>query len=121
MKARLIASLLAGGLLTACATAQPTTLACRNAVTVTTQGATLALRSPVALRKASLTRDGAAVLSCRPRKGGLERCVVLFEDGEGDGRAALQLADRVIYPADEDSRTVEVRVRFDAAGATRCG
>lgn len=121
MNARLITSLLACGLLTACATAQPVTLTCRNAVTVTTQGATLALRSPVALRKASLTRDGGAVLSCRPRKGGLDRCVVLFEDAGGYGKAALGVAGRVIYPSDEDSRTVEVRVRFDAAQAVRCG
>jgi len=121
VKARLIATMLACGLLSACATAQPTTLACRKAVTVTTQGATLALRAPVMLQKASLERNGAAVLSCRPRKGGLDRCVVLFEDQIGDGKAALSLADRVIYPADEDARTVEVRVRFDAAGAVRCG
>lgn len=121
MNARLIALLLAGGLLSACATAQPTTLACRDAVTVTTQGATLALRAPVSLHKASMTRDGAAVLSCRPRKGGLDRCVVLFEDRQGDGKAALGVAGKVIYPADEESRTVEVRVRFDAARAVRCG
>lgn len=121
MKARLITMLLAAGLLTGCATTQTQTLACRMAVTVTTQGATLALRAPVMLRKASLERNGAAVLSCRPRKGGLDRCVVLFEDQLGDGKAALSLADRVIYPADEDARTVEVRVRFDAAGAIRCG
>lgn len=121
MKARLIAPLLVCGLLSACATTPTATYACRNAVTVTTQGTALALRSPVALQKAAMKRDGAAVLSCRPRKGGLERCVVLFEEQQGDGKAALGLANRVIYPSDEDSRTVEVRVRFDAARAVRCG
>lgn len=91
-------------------------------VTVTTQGTRLALRpgSTARLRKASLkSGESGVVLSCRPGGGSLRRCVVLFEDapGQGYGKAARAWAQRVIYPADEDSRTVEVRVRFGPSPA----
>ena len=125
MNARLIVSLLALGLLSACATAPgPARLACDRSVTVTTQGTALALRAQrrSGLQKASFVEaGGGAVLSCRPSDGKLKRCVVLFEDAPGYGKAALGYAGRVIYPTEEDSRTVEVRVRFSPAAATRCG
>jgi hypothetical protein len=125
VKARLIVPLLALGLLSACATApEPARLACDRSVTVTTQGTTLALRAsaPARLQKASfIETGGGAVLSCRPAKGKLKSCQVLFEDQPGYGKAALGYAARVIYPTEEDSRTVEVRVRFSSAAATRCG
>lgn len=96
-------------------------------VTVTTQGTRLALRpgAIARLQKVSLQPgESGVVLSCRPGGGSLKRCVVLFEDapGQGYGKAARAWAQRVIYPADEDSRTVEVRVRFGPSPAAdrRC-
>lgn len=86
-------------------------------VTVTTQGARLSLRpgsTPRLQRVAAFSGDGGAVLSCKPARGGLKGCVVLYEDmpGRGYGAAARAYAARVVYPSDEDAPTVEVRVRF---------
>jgi hypothetical protein len=96
-------------------------------VTVTTQGTRLALRPGAIgrLQTVSLGPDeSGVVLSCRPGGGSLKHCVVLFEDapGQGYGKAARAWAQRVIYPSDEDSRTVEVRVRFGPEPTTgrRC-
>jgi hypothetical protein len=106
----------------ACATAPErvalaSSCASERQVTVTTQGTRLTLRpgATARLQKVSLKPgESGVVLSCRPGGGSLKRCVVLFEDapGQGYGKAARAWAQRVIYPADEDSRTVEVRVRF---------
>jgi hypothetical protein len=124
-------TLVAGGCATAAQEAEKVALAVscmtEREVTVTTQGTRLALRpgSTALLRKMSLkSGESGVVLSCRPDGGSLRRCVVLFEDapGQGYGKAARAWAQRVIYPADEDSRTVEVRVRFgpSPAGDRRC-
>ena len=125
------ATLLAGACATTAGEAEKVALAVSCAterqVTVTTQGTRLALRPGAIgqLRKVSLGPDeSGVVLSCRPGGGSLKRCVVLFEDapGQGYGKAARAWAHGVIYPADEDSRTVEVRVRFgpSPAGDRRC-
>lgn len=92
-------------------------------VTVTTQGARLTLRpgsTPKLQRIAAFSGEGGAVLSCKPSRGGLKRCQVLFEDvpGKGYGVAAKAWADRVVYPADEESPSVEVRVRFAPSPAS---
>ena len=132
MSTRSILAVSLTGLLAACATAPekvavaPSCAAARQ-VTVTTQGTQLALRpgSTARLQKVALKPgESGVVLSCRPGGGSLKRCVVLFEDapGQGYGKAARAWAQQVIYPADEDSRTVEVRVRFgpSPAGDRRC-
>lgn len=123
---------IAAALLGACAStpdrvAVAPACATERQVTVTTQGTRLALRpgATARLQKVSLKPDeSGVVLSCRPGGGSLTRCVVLFEDapGQGYGKAARAWAHGVIYPADEDSRTVEVRVRFgpSPAGERRC-
>lgn len=120
------------GLLTGCVSAsgKSATLACLgepDRVTVTTQGAKLALRpgsTPLLQRVAAVPGEGGVVLSCKPSHGGLKRCVVLFEDvpDRGYGAAAKAYVSRVVYPADEDSRSVEVRVQFAprAADARSC-
>ena len=130
IRSSLIASMTV--LLTGCATA-PDRVAVAPAcaperqVTVTTQGTRLALRpgAITRLQKVSLQPgESGVVLSCRPGGGSLKHCVVLFEDapGQGYGKAARAWAQRVIYPSDEDSRTVEVRVRFGPEPTTgrRC-
>ena len=122
------ATLLAGACTTAAEkVALAVSCATERQVIVTTQGTRLALRPGAIgqLRKVSLGPDeSGVVLSCRPGGGSLKRCVVLFEDapGQGYGKAARAWAHGVIYPADEDSRTVEVRVRFgpSPAGDRRC-
>ncbi len=132
MSTRSILAVSIAALLGACATAPDrlgaaASCATGREVTVTTQGTRLALRPGAIgrLQKVSLGPDeSGVVLSCRPGGGSLKRCVVLFEDapGQGYGKAARAWAQRVIYPADEDSRTVEVRVRFgpSPAGDRRC-
>ena len=132
MSTRSILAVSLTGLLAACATAPekvavaPSCAAARQ-VTVTTQGTQLALRpgSTARLQKVTLKPgESGVVLSCRPGGGSLKRCVVLFEDapGQGYGKAARAWAQQVIYPVDEDSRTVEVRVRFGPSPAAdrRC-
>ena len=128
----ILAATLAATLLGACAStpdrvAVAPTCVTERQVTVTTRGTRLALRPGLTakLQKASrLPGESGVVLSCRPGGGSLKRCVVLFEDapGQGYGKAARAWAQRVIYPADEDSRSVEVRVRFGPApaGDRRC-
>jgi len=128
----ILAATMAAALLGACAStsdrvAVGPTCGAERQVTVTTQGTRLALRpgSTARLQKASrLPGESGVVLSCRPGGGSLKRCVVLFEDapGQGYGKAARAWAQQVIYPADEDSRSVEVRVRFGPtpAGDRRC-
>lgn len=132
MSTRSILAVSIAALLGACATAPDRlgaapSCATGREVTVTTQGTRLALRPGAIgrLQKVSLGPDeSGVVLSCRPGGGSLKRCVVLFEDapGQGYGKAARAWAQRVFYPADEDSRTVEVRVRFgpSPAGDRRC-
>lgn len=132
MTGRALLALTAIGLLAGCASAsgKSAALACLgepDRVTVTTQGARLALRpgsTPLLQRVAAVPGEGGVVLSCKPAHGGLKRCVVLFEDvpDRGYGAAAKAYAGRVVYPSDEDSRSVEVRVQFapGAAGARTC-
>ncbi len=132
MSTRSILAVSMAVLLGACATATDrlaAAAACapERQVTVTTQGTRLALRpgANARLQRVSLKpNESGVVLSCRPGGGSLKRCVVLFEDapGQGYGKAARAWAQRVIYPADEDSRTVEVRVRFGPtpAESRRC-
>ncbi len=91
----------------------------RQGVAVTSRGTQLALRPTVVprLQPAALrNRAGSAVLSCKPVRGSLTRCVVLYEEpgGQGLGRLALGYADRVIYPSEVEGETAEVRFRFDA-------
>ncbi len=100
--------------------------AANSGVVVTARGTRLALRAaPVEprLQRASLdSRAGGAVLSCRPSDGVLRKCVVLYEEpgGEGYGKRALAIADRVIWPSDVERRdTAEVRFRFDNTQAAR--
>jgi len=119
-------------LLGACAStpdrvAVASTCGAERQVTVTTRGTRLALRPGLTakLQKASrVPGESGVVLSCRPEGGSLKRCVVLFEDapGQGYGKAARAWAQQVIYPADGDARSVEVRVRFGPtpAGDRRC-
>ena len=53
---------------------------------------------------------------------GARALAAIIAPGQGYGKAARAWAHGVIYPADEDSRTVEVRVRFgpSPAGERRC-
>lgn len=123
MTPRLLLALTAAGALAGCATPTTTALApaCdgsrTHVVTVTTQGARLALRpswTSRLQRVSSPAGEGGVVLSCKPAGGGLKGCVVMFEDvpGKGYGVQARSYAERVVYPSDEDSRSVEVRVQF---------
>lgn len=133
MTTRLLLALTAAGLLAGCATPTKTAFApaCdgtrTHVVTVTTQGARLALRPGWTGRLhkvSSVAGEGGVVLSCKPSGGGLKACLVLFEDvpGKGNGAQAKAYAERVVYPADEDSPSVEVRVQFTprAAPALNC-
>lgn len=128
MTTRLLLALTVAGALAGCATPNTTALApaCdgsrTHVVTVTTQGARLALRPSWTARLqrvSSPSGEGGVVLSCKPSGGGLKGCVVLFEDvpGRGYGAQAKGYAERVVYPADEDSPSVEVRVQFTPRAA----
>lgn len=130
MIVRALFALTAAGLLTGCVAAAKNSpaLACLgepDRVTVTTQGAKLALRpgsTPLLQRVANVSGEGGVVLSCKPARGGLKGCQVLFEDvpGKGYGAAAKAYVSRVVYPSDEDSRSVEVRVRFSGRPSSSC-
>lgn len=92
----------------------------QQGVVVTARGTQLALRPAIVprLQRASFRgQPGTAVLSCKPERGSLTDCVVLYEEPgrQGFGKLALGYADRIIYPSEVEGETAEVRFRFDTA------